>query len=260
MIKWSLIGLLVSLFICGMNQAEESVLFGELGGVPSIYTQRTIDLLKQELKLNKTNPNPPPFTVNCWTQPSHRLYIGVEQRLNIKAPIKQVIDTVDNIDEYKNLFLGYKDVRIISRDRSRWLTFWEQIVPVIFVPNIKYEMIYATDVPTPQQKIYRYQLKKSDTLTSSDGFILLTYDEKEKQTNYIEYDFINAQWGMAQVLGESRIWRESVEGIVHSDLAIKFKSENPSWTSQKARDAAQKELPKKAILDCVKNRKNLQNP
>ena len=52
--------------------------------------------------------------------------------MNVDAPVSRVDEVVANIDEYQKLFPGFKDIHITKKEGNRWLTAWEQIIPVFF--------------------------------------------------------------------------------------------------------------------------------
>jgi hypothetical protein len=133
--------------------------------------------------------------------------------------------------------------------------FFEQTVPVPFVPNIKYEMLYTISNPAPTKRIYRYQLKEAGTIKSSDGLIILK-GNADSTTDYTEFDFFDADWGLAKVAGKNKLWHDSVEGIYLSDLAILFKSEDAKMSDRDARKLAKDSENEMLINACLKNRTN----
>ena len=192
-----------------------------------------------------------PVEIICLAKPGELNAIGAGQRMRIEAPLAAVEAVVDAIDQYQSLFPGYKQVRVESRNGNRWLTFWEQIVPIFFVPNVKYEMDYLLSKPSPTRKIYRYQLHQKNTLKYSDGAIVLEA-LGPSATQYTEFDFFDADWGIAASFGGDRIWSDSIESLYLSDLGIKLKAENPSWSEKKAAETAKTYLKRYEIRDMVK--------
>ena len=91
-------------------------------------------------------------------------------------------------------------------------------------------------------------------MKASDGFVLIQKMDAT-HTRYIEYDFFDAEWGAAKIMGKNKIWSDAVTGVYHSDLAIKMKTENPEFTNEKARDQAKSVLQHSLVDQCVKNRK-----
>lgn len=243
------------LFIAARCIAAESA--NDLAGVPSPYTQVVLGLINGFVKKGSTVVFPQiksPVFLQCWETPGNDLYIGVEQRMSIEAPFAQVRAVIDDIDHYQQLFPGYQDIHVESRASNLLETYWEQRIPVFFVPNAKYEMIYQVDTSDPNRAIYRYQLKKPASLKMSDGFVLIS-KEGENKTRYVEYDFFDAVWGAAKIFGGTKIWHDTIEGVALSDLAIKLKAENPTWSDEKARSDSSHLLQNGWVDDCVKGRK-----
>ena len=181
-----------------------------------------------------------PVQMTCLETQKERYYIGVTQSMIIKAPLDEVAKVVENIEQDVDLFPGFAKVKVISHVGDQVDTFWEQRIPIFFIPNVKYEMIYYF-LPHPDEKtrLYRYQLKERGRIKESDGFIAL---EKisDQATRYFEIDFFDAEWGALETFAPGRIWKDSLDGIYISDRATQLKAENPSWTAKQAREAAEK--------------------
>jgi hypothetical protein len=157
----------------------------------------------------------------------------------VKAPLEEVVKVIEDIDQYVDLFPGFAKVKLESRSPEQFVTFWEQRVPVFFIPNVKYEMVYFPVRPDDKTRVYRYQLKDKGQIKESDGFIAM---EKinDQTTRYFELDFFNANWGALETFAPGRIWKDSVDGLYISDRATQLKAENPTWTAKQAREAAEK--------------------
>ena len=244
--------IIIGIFLFSPTLAAPFSLTAELGGVNSAYTETTLRMMQSIISAPPTLPSE--FQLHCFEKPDNELYIGVEQSVLINAPFANVEAVLNDIDHYSELFPGYKKTSIVSRDENKLLTFWEQRIPIFFVPNVKYEMVYLLNRPTPNQATYRYQLKNKGTLKASDGFIVIQKKD-DLHTEYHEVDFVDAEWGAAKILGKTKIWQDSVEGIYHSDLAVKLKAENEAWTNEQARSAAKKELNHALVDTCLKERK-----
>jgi hypothetical protein len=188
--------------------------------------------------------------LTCINLKNNRYYIGVKQELVIKAPIKTVSGILEDIDHYKELFPGYKDVHVVKREDDKLLTFWEQIVPVPFVSNIKYQMIYKMGWLSSTERLFRYQLVAPTELLSSDGFILLKANSPT-ETSYLEYDFFDAKWGAAKFMGMRKIWYDSVEGLALSDIATKFQAENAKWSHERSLSEARKSKYQDNVVSCI---------
>lgn len=233
-----------------LSKAEPLPLGTELGGVRTEYTDF---VLKTATESQKAEEN---FQLRCFQNPKNDLYIGVEQRVRIHAALSAVDAVLSDFDHLKDLFPGYKDIHLVSKTENRFLTYWEQRVPLFFVPNVKYEMIYLVDRSMPTRVVYRYQLKESGTLKASDGFISIR-KEDDTHTDFVEYDFFDAEWGAAQILGKTKIWSDAVEGLYLSDLATQLKAENENWSHQKAKNEAEKQLKRELIKNCVSHPQTL---
>lgn len=221
-----------------------------LGGVESRYSTQIERLANEALKDPVTHG---PLELRCWTTPGDDYYVGVEQRMEIGAGLRSVATIMDDMNHYKDLFPGFEDIHISGREGGSIFTFWEMRIPIPFVPNIKYEMIYKVGSPSDSQRLYLYQLRAPGKLTASDGFVVLSGDGANN-THYIEYDFVNAHWGAAKIFGARKLWKTSVEDIVLADVAIKLKAENPAWTYARVRRELKKRVDNEEIAECVKKR------
>ena len=180
-----------------------------------------------------------PIKYNCIKDPENPKYIGIEQYMEIKAPFSVVKSIMDDVNNYKELLVGYKDIHITETDKNSFVVFFEQTIPLFFVSNIKFELVYTTDESVANKKLYRYQLKKSNRLKYDDGLIYL--EKSNDITKYKEYDFWDADWGMVWT---SKAWRESIEETILSDLVVKIKAENPDKTYREVQKEAKKMLNK----------------
>jgi hypothetical protein len=208
------------------------------GGVQGRYSEwmdRIISTKSYDLLVKE--PSQEPVSVTCLETPGRKFYIGVVQNMRVKAPIQKLQEIVSDFGSYAELFNGYAAVREESRDGDRITTYWEQKIPVFFIPNVRYRMIYQLSVADPNVKIYRYRLSKKGDLLESDGFIVL---EKisDAETRYIETDFFDANWGILTTFAPGRIWTDSVDGLYQSDLAFLLKAEHPDWNNRRVHDEA----------------------
>ena len=227
--------------------------FSDLGGIHSAYSDSVVQLVQKELKA-EAKSGASPIDLRCWTTPGRDLYIGLEQRMHIQAPLKTVAGILDDFSLYKDLFPGFSEIHLLSREGKKSFSYWEQPIPLPFVPNVKYEMIYLTEDVGEEGRLYRYQLRKSNTLTASDGFIWIAAD-KNGGTRFVEYDFFDAKWGAAKVFGPRKLWLDAIEGMAQSDVAIKLKAENADWPLKKAREQSRKAIAAKILADCYESRK-----
>ncbi len=158
------------------------------------------------------------------------LIIGAAQFQTIDASLERVTQVLDQFEDYPRIFDGLKKAEVRERkvlasgDLMR--LFFEQSVPVPFVPNDVSEMIYEVNKKIKGRTTYRYQLHEGNHLVSSDGLVVLESISPTK-TQYFEIDFFNAEWGFAKAMGAKKIWENSLKGLLQSDLAFKLKAEDP---------------------------------
>lgn len=226
----------------------------DLGGVKGRYTDWFDELLKSKAYDHLVKePSQEPVSVTCLETSGQRFYIGVVQNMRVKAPLTTVQAVVSNFASYADLFPGYAAIRETSRSGTRVMTYWEQRIPVFFIPNVKYEVIYDLGFDDPNVKTYRYQLNKKGDIRESEGLIVL---EKisDTETRYIEIDFFDADWGILTTFAPGRIWTDSVDSLYLSDLSFLLKAEHPDWGNKRCRDEADKmvdQMKKKPGERCV---------
>jgi hypothetical protein len=182
-----------------------------------------------------------PVRLQCVETPGSRFYIGLIQHMHVAADVSKVAEVLNDFVHYKELFPDFDDIHVVSREDNKILTFWEQHIPVFFIPNVKYEVIYVVDDSRADRKFYRYELSKVNHIKNNDGLIVLEPDEKGG-TRYTEYDFFDADWGPLTTFAPGRIWKDSVEGIYLSDVAIGLKAEHPDWTYKQVAQESRKKL------------------
>ena len=202
-----------------------------------------------------------PLKVNCIRTSGQELLIGFVQTQIVDATIEKIRSVLDGYSDYPELFDDLKEAKIIEKKGDFFTVFSEQRIPVPLVPNEKNEMVYTTH-PLKEKGlskdgtwVYEYRFKKSNNLKFNDGMIVLE-SLPSKLTRYVEYDFYDANWGLAKTFsGTKGIWKNSYEGLTQSDLAVKFKSEKPETPSKeikKKTDQLSEEASKKFDLkDCV---------
>jgi len=242
----------IGITICGIFYLASPTAHAEVQGRYTNWLKELLASKSYEKLINPAFPDSTddkPVQVTCLETPKQRYYIGVAQSMIVKAPLDQVASVVENIDQDGDLFPGFAKVKILSRSGGQLDTFWEQRIPVFFIPNVKYEMIYTFlprddhDDLDKKTRCYRYQLKDRGKLKESDGFIVLQ-KLGDQTTRYIEIDFFDAEWGALETFAPGRIWKDSVDGIYISDRATQLKAENPSWSAKQAREAAEKTVEK----------------
>jgi len=254
----------LGLIFCGILNASTPAfahshpLAESLEGPKSAYTPILLELAKNWAKSGTPREFGPalynslggnPLKMVCVATSGNSFYIGLKQFMRVQAPLEKVEAVLDDIAHYKDLFPDYDDIHVISRDDNYVLTYWEQHIPLFFVPNAKYEIGYIVDKSNPNLALYRYQLHKGDSLKTNDGLIIVER-EPGGTSRYSEFDYYDANWGVAKALGVAKIWRESAEGLYASDVAVKIKAEHPEWSYSKIADDTA-EILKKYPVDPV---------
>ena len=209
----------------------------------------------EHLKRWTAPANPPskdgnPLALECLTTPGHPKTIGVRQEMVIAASLQEVAGVADDFAHYADLFPDLVDVHVVhgSEDGNRFVVLWEQHVPIFFIPNVRYEMTYLVD-RSPGRVSYRYKLKEKGTVEATDGWVVLEALAPGR-TRYTEIDFIEANYGP---LSSSTAWELTLGGIYRSDVALKLKAEQPSWSYEKLRAEADRQLELHPI-DCFEQR------
>lgn len=211
----------------------------DMKGMESSYTGKIRELVAHwKSSAPDKEPRDFPIRIDCYRDPKSDFAIGIRQQQWIHAPMEKVEAVVDDLPGYAKIVSDLEKVEILERDRNKWLTRWEQHVPFPFVPNDKSEIYYLNaKEKSGERKFYRYQLKRGDNLKYNDGVIVIER-KSASLTLYTEYDFWDADWGIAKAAGEDKLWQSNVSGTIQSDLAVKIKAENPSWSDEKIMDAS----------------------
>jgi hypothetical protein len=248
--------LLISLLAAGSLEAAAQPLPGKVDGLDSMYADWLSHVLQRWSPKRFDGESALPLALTCIATASEEKYVGMLQRTTIRAGISVVENILDDVAHYKDLFPGTVDVQVVpgSRDGNRFVTAWEQRVPVFFLPNVTYELDYLVDKTTPGRVVYRYKLRRGGKLTASDGMVVLDA-VGPATTQFTEYDFFNARWGP---LPTALVWRESLQGAFLSDVAIKLKAENPIWSYERIASEAERLIEAEAerMEQCFSQRQN----
>ncbi len=228
----------------------------KLDAVESIYTQPLVKLIQAwpPVGLNQLEKENDPVKIICFGTPQNDLYIGAEQLMIIDADMSEVEKILDDFSHYKDLFDGLINVEVKNPDKNRFNVILEQEVPIPFVSNEKNEMVYLVDKSQSNRKIYRYQLKSSNHLKYNDGAIVIESLSKGK-TLYVEFDFWDAEWGIAKSFAPERIWKDSLEGLYQSDMAVKLRAENKGWDYKRIKEMSKDLAKSPDLLPKIKNKK-----
>jgi hypothetical protein len=201
---------------------------GRLEGIDSAYTEYLTQVLEHWAPAHAEAPEAGPVAITCLATANADGYVGMLQLAKIHAPLSVVEGVLDDVDHFKDLFPDTVDVHVLpgSRGGPRFATAWVQRAPIFFMPDVDYEMSHLVDKSTPERAVYRYKLRRGDKLIASDGLVVLEAIDPAT-TQFTEYDFFNGHWGPIPAW---IVWRESLRGAFHSDLAIKLKAENSAWS------------------------------
>ena len=227
----------------------------DLGGIVSIYTQPMYELLTRwrTLAPAAATSREVQIGLTCYATPAHELYIGTHQELRIQASLAEVRAVLDDFPHYPELFAGMVKAEPRERTASRMVVHSELEIPIPFVANERNELIYELGAPAPDRFFYRYQLRKSSHLTANDGLIALRA-LGPTETEYQEWDFWDANWGIARAFAKGKIWRDNVAGLVQADLAIKLRAEHPEWKFKRIFDESRSAAGRKLAETCTENR------
>ncbi len=203
-------------------------------GIDSVYSDYLAQVLKSWLPAHAASSEPLRVTMTCVSTANADRYVGMIQQQTIEAPIATVAEVLDDVDHYQDLFPGTVKVRVregsLRADASRsgatlFATAWVQRAPIPFLPEIRFEMSHLVE-KAPARVVYRYKLLRGDKLIASDGLVVLEAVGGHR-TRFTEYDFFDGHWGP---LPTWLVWKESLKGAYHSDLAVRLKAEQPGWS------------------------------
>ncbi len=198
-----------------------------LGGVSSPYTAKLPGLVEHHFPPPSGSESAPDLRLFRVNTIGSKFYIGTAVQMSVSASIGQISTVLGAIEQYKNMYSGFVDIRVVDRAQNTYSVFWEKKAPVFFVPNVQYTTAYVVVNLSATRRIYRYQLKSSNRVTQSDGLLVLD-QLTDTKTLVRAYDFYNADWGVATTLAPGRIWNDALSGQVESMLSLKFNAESPS--------------------------------
>lgn len=206
----------------------------------------------EEIKQKEARQSPG-VHVRAWETSGDPDYIGLQKKMLIQAPIERVDEIVCDFEHYSELFPEFKNVKVISRGKSEWVTHWVRPIPFPFVPDVYYETAYQTDRSQSDRKVFKIKLKESNRVWVSDDLLVL--DRKgPSQTEFSVLSFFEADWGPVRILGMAKIWKDSIEGSILSDLSFKLKAEHPDWSPEKIKTERVKLVPDHYVDDVFDQR------
>lgn len=216
----------------------------------SIYTLELKNLAQTWISTRKdpwtTTERSPAFNSNAIVKvelirtKDQEYYIGLKRQTEINASLENVSLVMEDFEKYHEIKDGIKRVHVVSRTENTVVTEWERKIPVFFLPNIHYELVYFINASIPGVRIYRNQLKKSGKLKFSDSLVFL--EAVGQKTHYTAFDFYEANWGPVKILGAEKIWKDSIKGSTIDALLFKLKSEHLAWNADKVHNEAIKLL------------------
>lgn len=227
-----------------------------LDGPQSDYTAQLINLLKTwPAGRSFCHAKSEPEEVQTLGIPTsgRPYYVGFQKCMIVHAPLEAVEAVKDDVEHYKDLFPGFKDVRVVSKDKNKTVLSWEREIPVVFV-NIKYEINYLVEKATPGRAFYRYQFKSGDRIKYNDGIEVLE-SQDDGTTLFTNFEFYEADYALGvlgiQVASADHVWQESLKGSYLSIFSIRLKAEHPDWTYDQI-DKERQSLLSKVPLDRLK--------
>ncbi len=201
----------------------------------------------------------PTVQITGYLTPAKPFYVGVLQNVIIEAPFARVRAVVDNFPGYLGIFDGLIQAKLVSEDGNLFLTEWEEHIGVPFVPNERNQVTYLISDLRSGDRIYRYGITRSNHLKASDGIIAVEKLSLNR-TRYTELDFIEPDLGAAKILGSDSIWRECIEGLLQSDLALKLAAEHPDWSAREVLEKSKSLLKLQPIDPLLRSRRDLPAP
>ena len=184
-------------------------------------------------------PEEPSF--HFFSTPNRSWLIGMRQVFLVHAKPERVALVLDSVKEYTGIFSGVKKAEFTEfKSINEYSVFTETQVDFPFVPNDQTELSYHID-RSSGKVLYRYALKKSNSVNQFDGVIFLLAT-KEGDTIYFEYDSFEPDLGIAKMAGEQKIWVESALGNFQSDWAVKLRAEHGDWPASRVLELSQDKL------------------
>lgn len=225
---------------------------------PPLVTSSYTSMIKEKVNERPSatmeqqlNPSIP--SMKCVRTLDQPRYVGVELGLKINAPLKQVQNVLNDIEHYIDLSPGFDEIRVLNRQKDRVLTYWEKHVPLFFIPNLKYYLVYFL-ISQPKDSswaAYRYQLSESPHLSGADGLVVIEA-RGPSTTELFRTDFIYPSKGMFGSAPVNKIWDDSLSDMFLANVAIKIKAEHSEWPYSRVTKEA-KELLEKFPPHCSTN-------
>ena len=137
--KRAVVGIAATAALVGVSAQP---LTNKLDGPDSVYTEMLAQIMTRWPSTRRDADEPTGVHLACMATANAERYVGILRRTKVKAAMKVVEGVLDDVAHYKELFPGTVGVRIVARsvDGTRFVTAWEQRVPVFLFPNVTYEL------------------------------------------------------------------------------------------------------------------------
>ena len=171
-----------------------------------------------------------PRSVICLSSSHDKNLIGIIHEITVKSTVENLVKIFENYENYTEIFDSLRKSKVTYREGAEVHIDFEGAVPFFLAPNSKYSMIYRTLVDhvkeTQNYKAYSFTLDQSKDLKSLDGVSVIRKINAATSL-YQEIDFLDAHWGAAKVFAPGAIWKDSLEEIINTDIAMKIRAEEP---------------------------------
>lgn len=192
-----------------------------------------------------------PYTLQCYRHPDRPFYIGTKAVLPIKAPIADVQRIFEDVAGYPDIFFGFEGIKLTGKTDEGFVVAWHRPVPVFFIPDLRYEVVYRAGKTSPTQKILRFQMKeKVDLLKGLDGMIVLEATG-DKTTLLTQYLFLDGRYGPLETFDPGKIWTDGVRDFSLANLGVKTRAENPKLERGPLRAAIEKAYSAEQVETCI---------
>jgi hypothetical protein len=148
-------------------------------------------------------------------------YLGIMAKTTIGSKLANVVKILIDVGGYKSIYPDLDEVSFKKVEAADFEIHWKFSGPM--GSHTVYDTLQRVSEFDKSKGDLVYQLKKSDDVLDSDGFILL--EEKDGLTKYISVDFFNAKWGIAGSLFKGKIWETTFDSTKKATLAIKSQAE-----------------------------------
>ena len=196
----------------------------------------------------------------CLKTADNQFHIGLAHQVYIDGSLEKVKTVFEDFEAYPLIFESIRKTKIIKHsDPKHFLIEFESYVPFPFANTI-YQMVYELKRISEDQNLeaslwYQFALEKSKDLKNLDGFALIKKISNDRVL-YQELDFLDAHWGAAKTFAPSKIWSQSVEDIIKSDYALKYRVEFPLKTSKEIKKMADQSADEdsKKMKKCIESK------